>query len=48
MKQQAVEPSSSYEREHMSHINRNQILKTKTSKDYRRQANDKEDNIKDD
>ena len=41
-----VEPSSSYEREHRIQITKNQILKTKTSRDYRRKANDEEDNIK--
>ena len=34
--------------EHRSQITKNQILKTKTSRDYRRQTNDEEDNIKDD
>ncbi|KAF3579636.1 hypothetical protein DY000_02030013 [Brassica cretica] len=46
--QQTMESFSSYEREHISQITKNQILKTKMSKDYRRQTNDEEDNIKDD
>ncbi|KAF3553728.1 hypothetical protein F2Q69_00011732 [Brassica cretica] len=46
--QQTMESFSSYEREHRSQITKNQILKTKMSRDYRRQTNDEEDNIKDD
>ena len=46
--QQTMESSPSYEREHRSEITKNLILKTKTSRDYRRQTNDEEDNIKDD
>ena len=47
--QQTIESSSSYEREHKSEITKNLIiLKTKTSRDYRRQNNDEEDNIKND
>ena len=43
-----MESSWSYEKEHRSEITKNLILKTKTSRDYRRQTNDEEDNIKDD
>ncbi|WZZ48691.1 hypothetical protein YC2023_048798 [Brassica napus] len=39
--QQTVEPSSSYEKKHRSQITKNQILKTKTSRDYRRQVNER-------
>ena len=39
--QQTVESSSSYEKEHSSQIIKNQILKTKTSIDYRRQVNER-------
>ena len=45
--QQTMEPSSSYEREHISQITKNQILKTKKRKEHQRQANDEEDKIKD-
>ena len=45
--QLAIEPSSSYEKEHRSQITKIQILKTKTSRDYRRQTNDEENKMKD-
>ena len=38
---QTVEPSSRYEKEHRSQITKNQILKTKTNRDYRRQVNER-------
>ena len=47
--QKTMEPSSSYERENRSQITKQkQTLKAKTSKDYRRQTNDAEHNIKGD